>query len=675
MNRLAAVLLAAALTAHASGLIVRQGLQFSRDTLFHPGKVPLFAAPGESVAHHLLAAAAADEEPRRVLLCSNTDHESVHVLRAAAAVCNPRELRPLGDGVWSAVGSRTQLGCMAQHARLCGIADVPVEWKIAESTLFAPAGADEGALRLLLVPGSTIRDAELRELLPDWTREHVSLEHTSRRGVTLRPAHAGDGRLRTDALRAAAAKLAQHPAVDLVERASRMRSLNSFARWVTQSDMVDEYPLTDSGLDGLGEVVGVADTGLDVNHCYFYDPAHPVPYVNVSGNGTALGPASMGVGTSEHRKVAVYVEYADRLDAASGHGTHVCGSVAGNSTGKSGLLGSEGGMAPSARIAFFDVGEGGKRFLSVPSDLDHDMFEWLYVAGARVMSNSWGDVYNFYADEDRQVDVFSARRPDALVLFAAGNAGECGSNTVGSPGNAKNSITVGASRSALGTWEVDCQQWQQQNPGASCVNNAASWDPSAMGRTSMAYFSSQGPTYDGRLKVRVVPRWLRPSIVPVLTPDSQPDLVAPGYYVISARSDGQVAGAPNCAPNVRTSARGAACGRGSLTPPPTPHPSPQLCTHYAHYNCSASDGLLVMAGTSMATPVTAGNAALVRQYLREGRYPTGGGAPCGRAAASRSRQSPRRCAQSLALDCAPRRTSESPAADGDDRHARILAHL
>jgi subtilisin family serine protease len=68
-------------------------------------------------------------------------------------------------------------------------------------------------------------------------------------------------------------------------------------------------------------------------------------------------------------------------------------------------------------------------------------------------------------------------------------------------------------------------------------------------------FSSRGPTYDGRLK---------------------PDVVCPGGHIRSALSFG---GGPT------------ECGAG---------------------------GVLEMSGTSMATPVCAGSAALVRQYFREG---------------------------------------------------------
>ena len=31
-------------------------------------------------------------------------------------------------------------------------------------------------------------------------------------------------------------------------------------------------PFWKVGLDGTGEVVGVGDTGLDTNSCFFYDP-------------------------------------------------------------------------------------------------------------------------------------------------------------------------------------------------------------------------------------------------------------------------------------------------------------------------------------------------------------------------------------------------------------------
>jgi hypothetical protein len=80
----------------------------------------------------------------------------------------------------------------------------------------------------------------------------------------------------------------------------------------------------------------------------------------------------------------------------------------------------------------------------------------------------------------------------------------------------------------------------------------------------LSSFSSRGPTKDGRLK---------------------PDLVAPGEYIISARSDGDL----------------------------------------SSFQCSTRDGstLKAMQGTSMAAPVAASAAVVVREYLMKGYYPTG----------------------------------------------------
>ncbi len=88
-------------------------------------------------------------------------------------------------------------------------------------------------------------------------------------------------------------------------------------------------------------------------------------------------------------------------------------------------------------------------------------------------------------------------------------------------------------------------------------------NPSLSSR-SMARFSSRGPTPDGRFK---------------------PDVVAPGSFIVSAKSDGTIVSNQ--------------CVQG------------------------LDVGVLAMEGTSMATPVTSGTAALVRQYYMDGYYPSG----------------------------------------------------
>lgn len=124
---------------------------------------------------------------------------------------------------------------------------------------------------------------------------------------------------------------------------------------------------------------------------------------------------------------------------------------------------------------------------------------------------------------------------DFLILFAAGNDGADGVTSVGSPAQSKNGLTVGASETG---------RWQTAPNG--------NYDPSIV-----ADFSSQGPAEDGRIK---------------------PEVVAPGYYTMSAMGSGY-------------------------------DPSPTCKIHYE-------------LGTSMATPATAGAAALVREYL-SGSSPDG----------------------------------------------------
>jgi len=55
---------------------------------------------------------------------------------------------------------------------------------------------------------------------------------------------------------------------------------NTVITWLTQSELKDERPFFDAGLDGNGQIVAVSDTGCDQNNCYFTDPNN-VPNVSV----------------------------------------------------------------------------------------------------------------------------------------------------------------------------------------------------------------------------------------------------------------------------------------------------------------------------------------------------------------------------------------------------------
>mmetsp|Transcript_11197 Transcript_11197/g.17986 ORF Transcript_11197/g.17986 Transcript_11197/m.17986 type:complete len:280 (-) Transcript_11197:100-939(-) len=135
-----------------------------------------------------------------------------------------------------------------------------------------------------------------------------------------------------------------------------------------------------------------------------------------------------------------------------GHGTHVCGSIAGFS-GTSGSADSNGehnGVAKDARLAFTDLA-GADGDLVNTANMGSDYYQHAYDAGARIHSDSWGYSSKSYSSETYEVDEFAAANPLFLPMFAVGNAGDdttTGVDTYGAPANAKNILAIGATLSS-----------------------------------------------------------------------------------------------------------------------------------------------------------------------------------------------------------------------------------
>lgn len=313
------------------------------------------------------------------------------------------------------------------------------------------------------------------------------------------------------------------------------------------------YPIYQKNIKGQGQVVGVGDSGLDYDSCFFHDPANKITQAQIPTGQTGQPKNFPG-----HRKILQYVGYADNMSGeVGGHGSHVAGSVAGKVNGQLGeqSKGAEGyqGAAPEAKVAFFDIGRPGERGLRVPQSLATNYFPPSRQVNAFIHTNSWGSNANAYSGTARDMDLYQYENQDYLVLVAAGNSGANGQGSVGTPAVAKNIIGVGASVAPKNSWgdKAVGQCTPTTGAGAKCTRFKKL-------ENSMASFSSSGPTFDSR---------------------QQPVVSAPGQNIISSRSGRQ--------PGVTT------------------------CT------------LTRMQGTSMATPITAGNAALVRQYFTDGFYPTG----------------------------------------------------
>lgn len=311
------------------------------------------------------------------------------------------------------------------------------------------------------------------------------------------------------------------------------------------------------GLYGSGQVVAVADTGLDVGTT---GAAMSDDFEGRIVDGRSLCDPAMRT----------------TWDDLNGHGTHVAGSVlgsgvlSGSAPASHQYANSFAGVAPEARLVFQSIDAQTYSYLEcIPADFVNQLFKPAYDLGARLHSNSWGGPtggtvfnpqYGGYTSNSRMADEAIWIYRKLFVLYAAGNEGVDANvdglvdpDSIGSPATAKNVLTVGASESnrpdIYDYWGV---QWPDDYPA-----NPIFSDQMANNPNGMAAFSSRGPTDDGRIK---------------------PDVVAPGTYIVSARSHAPEAGT----------------GWGV-------YPS------NSHY--------LYMGGTSMATPLTAGAAALAREWL------------------------------------------------------------
>jgi hypothetical protein len=246
--------------------------------------------------------------------------------------------------------------------------------------------------------------------------------------------------------------------------------------------------------DGSGQVVGVADSGIDLEHPDLEDVVAEV---------VALGRPG------------------DASDA-HGHGTHVAGLIAGRGRRSPGLA----GVAPGARLFVQCVVDAKGGLDGLPPDLA-ELFEAAYQRGVRVHNNSWGAwVDGRYEAQAEQVDTFVSERRDMLVVIAAGNRGTASKpsngdpnagpgfvefGSVDAPAVAKNALTVGACRSERkegGRSErVWRDYWRDRFADDPIGSERISGAPE-----SMAAFSSRGPADESRVK---------------------PDLVAPGTSIAS----------------------------------------------------------------------------------------------------------------------------------------------
>lgn len=290
-------------------------------------------------------------------------------------------------------------------------------------------------------------------------------------------------------------EIAKLPEVSSIEEYVTPKLHNDFSRVLLGIDRpAGPNPGANLSQTGDGEIVGIADTGLDEKHLDF--------------QGRIIGLIALGRPN-------------DPSDP-HGHGTHVAGSVLGDGAASGGTVR---GTAPKAKLFFqslldYQGGLGG-----LPLDLGY-LFEEAYQAGARIHNNSWGSATGSeYTVNSIEVDEFVAKRRDMLIVISAGNEGQAANRlysppghvdlfSVGSPATSKNALTVGASRTNRTTGGYSqltySQAWPGDFPDPPIGNEKVSGNCDGM-----AAFSSRGLCLDRRVK---------------------PDVVAPGTDIVSTKS-------------------------------------------------------------------------------------------------------------------------------------------
>ncbi|MGW0877097.1 S8 family peptidase [Streptomyces sp. NPDC002740] len=266
-----------------------------------------------------------------------------------------------------------------------------------------------------------------------------------------------------------------------------------------------------TGDQGQGVKVAILDTGADAHHP---DLAGRIAEAKDFSGSTSTGDAF-------------------------GHGTHVA-SIVGGSGAASG--GTRKGVAPQADLLIGKVlGDDGQ---GSESQVIEGM-QWAVEQGARVVNMSLGDDTSRTGDDPLSIALNDlSRTTGTLFVVAAGNIGEQGAGTVGSPGAADEALTVGA---------VDRDD-------------------------TLALFSSRGPRpSDGAVK---------------------PDITAPGVGIVAARAAGTTMGDP--VDDNYTAASGT-----SMATPHVAGAAALLVSRHPDWNGSrVKDALISTAHTVAGQPVT-----------------------------------------------------------------------
>ena len=495
--------------------------------------------------------------------------------------------------------------------------------------------------------------------------------------------------------------LSEWPEVRWIERRPTMKATNHFSRMIVQGSwpivsadfketdrlgIVDIHTQNPTKLNGSGMIVGCTDTGLAVEHSFFRqnDEAEGSIYILSSTiNANRTVPV-----LNNQRKIAAYIywEESDTLDGIEGHGTHVSGTLTGAPPVNNPMYDYR-GIAYGAQLAFFDIHKEdilttgrrmGNLHLQVPFGMGPNLYEKLYRVGARIQSNSWSDDRQGYSlDGALTADEFTFVFADSLLVFAAGNAGIRGANTIGEPSLAKNVLTVGASMSASSPhfeiYNVDTKEILISGTAVMASFGRPLIQHSISGIMRTMQLSSDlcngnpdsQPTssftnLQGNIAIAIKPKECSYVTIAKLAQkagaqavlifddsslgnfidyNTQEDVSSLSisvlglqvyeYSLLSSYVDSdfftmtlyRTVSEREINRMAEFSSRGPTLD-GRIKPDVVA-PGGFLLSAYSKPDAISQDGILPMSGTSMATPIVAGLAVLVQEYFEKGHYPSG----------------------------------------------------
>jgi hypothetical protein len=231
---------------------------------------------------------------------------------------------------------------------------------------------------------------------------------------------------------------------------------NVDCQWVAQTWTQNQRAVWANGLFGQDEILGWTDTGLDVSHWAFKDPA-----ITISDTGEF----------PTHRKVVVFKHYpaAGGVGDPDGHGTHVGGTMAGNDSVNGGTSLNDGHCKGGRLVHLSPIPTPPGNDFTVPLNMITNDLRNPQLRPHTIGNSWWTGTKGQYSNAAATFDLFSWKNRDIQTVKSCGNQYHTSQYQITEPGNAKNILAA-----------------------ASLLNGTSA--------TSLSDFSSSGPGPDGRIK-------------------------------------------------------------------------------------------------------------------------------------------------------------------------------